>query len=141
MFDKIQMIMMMKTSISKNRTLRLKNTEIWTFSIFFIFTIVFPLEPGIRLYYSSITITTDTAPAQMCSCRIQKWIYVVNHNSWTLKFDNFSNFQNSLPVTNERQYDAWRTKIDVWLTHYSWLLQYLSINTSISYCTKNEVFH
>ena len=32
--------------------------------IFFVFTIVFPLELETRLYYLPITITTDSSPAQ-----------------------------------------------------------------------------
>ena len=41
---------------------------------FFVFDIVFPLELKTRLYYLSITITTDILPSQMACSRIQKWI-------------------------------------------------------------------
>ena len=48
--------------------LTVKNNDNWTFLIFFVFTIVFPLELETRLYYLSITITTDVLPPQMgCS--------------------------------------------------------------------------
>ena len=49
-----------------------------------------------------------------------KMKFVVNDNSWTLKFDNFSHFQNVIsnnpPLTRERHYDVLRTKIDMLLT-------------------------
>ena len=54
--------------IGKGYILTVKNNDNWTFLIFFVFTIVFPLEPKTRLYYLSITITTDTLPAQI-GCR------------------------------------------------------------------------
>ena len=46
-------------------------------------------------------------------------MFVVNGNWWTLKFDNFSYFQNVIsnnPNTRERHYGALRTNIDMWLT-------------------------
>ena len=69
--------------IGKSYILTVKNNDNWTFSIFFLFTTVFPLELHTRLYYLSITITTDTSPPQM-GC----------NRTYTLKFDNFSHFQN-----------------------------------------------
>ena len=44
-----------------------------------------------------------------------------NYNTWTLKFDNFSELQNVIsdslpsppPVTHDRHYDALRAKIDM----------------------------
>ena len=54
--------------IGKGYILTVKNNDNWTFLIFFVFTIVFPLEAKTRLYYLSITITTDTLPAQI-GCR------------------------------------------------------------------------
>ena len=54
--------------IGKSYILTVKNNDHWTFLIFFVFTIMFPLGLETRLYYLSITITTDTSPAQMgCS--------------------------------------------------------------------------
>ena len=43
----------------------------------------------------------------------------VHDNSWTLKFDNFSEFKNVISdslSSPKRHYDALRTKIDMWLT-------------------------
>ena len=45
--------------------------------------------------------------------------FVVNENSWILKFDNLSHFQKVIsnkPPTRERHYDALRKKIGMWLT-------------------------
>ena len=67
-------------------TVKNNDNDSWTFLTFFDFTIVFPLELETRLYYLSITIATDTSPAQMGCSRTRK----------TLKFDNFSHFQNVL---------------------------------------------
>ena len=47
-----------------------------------------------------------------------------NYNTWSFKFDNFSEFQNvisnrspaSLPPTPEHYYDPQSTKINIWLT-------------------------
>ena len=42
----------------------------------------------------------------------------VHDSSWTLKFDNFTDFPNVIsdrPPTPERHYDALRTKINMWL--------------------------
>ena len=50
----------------------LKDNDNWAFLIFFVFTIVLPLELETRLHYSSITIKTDTSPAQMACSRTQK---------------------------------------------------------------------
>ena len=60
---------------------------------------------------------------------IDKWSFSIdnkvyireaNYNTWTFKFDNFSEFQNvisdTLPLTRERCYDSLHTKIDMWLT-------------------------
>ena len=52
-------------------------------------------------------------------------LLAIHDNTWTLKFENFSEFQNviidkpMLPTTRERHYDALRTKIDMWLTQRS----------------------
>ena len=48
--------------IRKSYILTVKNNDNWTFLIFFVFTIVFPLEQETKLYYLSIAITTDTSP-------------------------------------------------------------------------------
>ena len=45
----------------------------------------------------------------------------VHDNSWALKLDNFSEFQNFIsdnphPVHSKRHYDALRKKMDMWLT-------------------------
>ena len=46
--------------IGKSYILTVKNNGNWTFLIFFILTIVLPLELETRLYYLSITIMTAT---------------------------------------------------------------------------------
>ena len=59
----------------------------------------------------------------------------VDDNSWTLKFDNFSELQNVItdnPPTSQRHYHALRTKIDMWLTPYQF-----SIPT---YSTESRLF-
>ena len=43
------------------------------FLIFFVFIIVFPLKLETRLYYLSITITTNTSSAQMDCGETGKW--------------------------------------------------------------------
>ena len=53
--------------------LTVKNNDNWTFLIFVVFIIVIPLKLEARLYYLSITITTDTSPAHM-RCSKSKWI-------------------------------------------------------------------
>ena len=50
--------------IGKSYILTVKINDNWTFSIFFVFTIVFPLELETRLYHLSITVITDTSPAR-----------------------------------------------------------------------------
>ena len=56
--------------IVKRYVLTVKNNDNWTFLIFFVKDIVFPLKLEMGLYYLSITITADTPPAQMgCSRR------------------------------------------------------------------------
>ena len=55
-------------NVSSPSNRRDKNNDNWTFLIFFVFTIVFPLELESRLYYLFITITTDTSPVQI-GCR------------------------------------------------------------------------
>ena len=42
---------MFSSIIGKSYVLTVKNYDDWTFLIFFIFTIVFPLELETRLYY------------------------------------------------------------------------------------------
>ena len=47
---------------------------------------------------------------------------ILNENSWTLKFDNFSHFQNVISnntSTCERHYDALRMEINMWINPYS----------------------
>ena len=54
--------------IGKSYILIGKNNDNWTFLIFSVFTIVFPLKLETRFYYLSLTITADTSPSQMgCS--------------------------------------------------------------------------
>ena len=60
--------------IVKSYILTVKNNDNWTFLIFFVKDIVFPLKLETGLYYLSITITADTPPAQMGCSRRQKWI-------------------------------------------------------------------
>ena len=62
-----------------------------TFLAFSVFTNVFALELETRLYYLSITITTDPSPAQMA-----------------FKFDNSSNFQNLITNNPQPRESLWR---------------------------------
>ena len=58
--------------IEESYILTVKNNDDWTFWIFVILTIMFPLELGTRLYYLSITIMTDTSPPQKGCSRTRK---------------------------------------------------------------------
>ena len=68
--------------------LTIKTNDNWTFLIFFVFTIVFPLELETRLYYLSTNITTDTSLTQIGCSRTRK------QNSITFLF-----FKTSLAIT------------------------------------------
>ena len=68
--------------------LTIKTNDNWTFLIFFVFTIVFPLELETSLYYLSINITTDTSLTQIGCSRTRK------QNSITFLF-----FKTSLAIT------------------------------------------
>ena len=65
-------------------------------------------RPGTRSHFLNIPINIREA----------------NYNTWSFKFDNFSEFQNvisnrspaSLPPTPEHYYDPQSTKINIWLT-------------------------
>ena len=61
-------------NVSSPSSRRDKNNNNWTFLIFFAFSIMFPVELEIRLYYLFITITTDNSPAQMGCSMTRKWI-------------------------------------------------------------------
>ena len=58
--------------IGKSHILTAKNNDNWAFLIFF--AMVFPLELETRLYCLSISIMTDTSPAQMGCSRTQQGI-------------------------------------------------------------------
>ena len=96
---------MFSSIIGKSYVLTVKNYDDWTFLIFFIFTIVFPLELETRLYYQKIllllidyiTITTDTTPTKI-DCSRKK----------TLRLITFFIFKTLLAIisTHECHYDA-----------------------------------
>ena len=60
--------------IGKCYILTVTSIDNWTFFIFFVFNIVFPLELEARLYCFSITIWKGTSPAQMGCSKTWKWI-------------------------------------------------------------------
>ena len=79
-------------------SLELNTTEIWFFQRVYLY--IWAIG-GQKLGILSI---------QVHSSLLELW------NSWALKFDNFSEFQNVISDAHHSHYDALRTKIDMWLT-------------------------